>query len=146
MAQRPQLRLSHVTDNYDWGSLGEKAQVVDIGGGNGHVAVALARQFGNLSVVVQDMEKVIERCTVPEDLRGRIRFTVHDFFTSQPVHGADVYFFRLIFHNWSDKYCGMIIQGLIPALKPGARIIIQDMLMPVPGTVPLWREKELRYV
>ncbi|KAI1809228.1 S-adenosyl-L-methionine-dependent methyltransferase [Poronia punctata] len=144
MAQRPQLRLSHLTDTYDWPALGDEAQVVDVGGGNGHVAIALARRFSNLTVTVQDVEGVIERCSVPEDVQGRIHFGVHDFFTPQPLHGADVYFFRLVFHNWSDKYCGKIIRGLIPALKPGARVLIQDMVMPVPGTVPLWREKELR--
>ncbi|KAI1179308.1 S-adenosyl-L-methionine-dependent methyltransferase [Nemania sp. FL0916] len=143
MAQRPPLQLSHITKNYDWASLGE-AQVVDVGGGNGHVAMALAREFAGLSAVVQDMEKVIEKCTTPEDLEGRIKFMTHDFFTSQPVSGADVYFFRLIFHNWSDKYCGKIVRGLVPALKPGARVIIQDMIMPEPGTVALWKEKELR--
>ncbi|KAI1407313.1 S-adenosyl-L-methionine-dependent methyltransferase [Hypoxylon sp. FL1857] len=143
MAQRPQLQLSHVTNNYDWASLGE-AQVVDVGGAHGHVAMALAREFTNLSVVVQDMGKVIQKCTAPEDLQGRIRFMAYDFFTSQPVKGAEVYFFRLIFHNWSDKYCGMIIRGLIPALKPGARVIVQDMVMPEPGTIALWKERELR--
>ncbi|TRX91994.1 hypothetical protein FHL15_007091 [Xylaria flabelliformis] len=143
MAQRPQLQLSHVINNYDWKSLGE-AQVVDVGGAHGHVAIALAREFSNLSLVVQDMEKVIEKCTTPDDLRSRMSFMAHDFFTPEPIRGAEVYFFRLVFHNWSDKYCDMIIRGLVPALKPGARVIIQDMVMPEPGKIALWKEKELR--
>ena len=38
-----------------------------------------------------------------------------------------------------------ILQKLIPALKPGARIVINDSLVPEPGTLPLLAEKEARY-
>ncbi|XXH02516.1 hypothetical protein Hte_008892 [Hypoxylon texense] len=46
-----------------------------------------------------------------------------------PVH-ADVYFFRSIFHNWADKYCIQILQNLVPALKPGARVVIHERILP----------------
>lgn len=52
-----------------------------------------------------------------------------DFFTQQPVT-ADVYYFRSIFHNWADKYCIRILQNLVPALKPGARIVIHERILP----------------
>lgn len=68
----------------------------------------------------------------------------YDFFTEQPVKDADVYFFRWIFHNWSDKYCIKILQGLVPALKKGARIVINDNVLPEPGILPMWREEKLR--
>ncbi|KAH7384627.1 putative Sterigmatocystin 8-O-methyltransferase [Pyrenochaeta sp. MPI-SDFR-AT-0127] len=141
--ERPQFDLSFVIDTYDWESLGQ-AQVVDVGGSQGHVSLALARRFTNLSMVVQDMEKVVENAKVPEDLQERVRFMAHDLFATQPVHGADVYYLRWILHNWSDKYCILILRALVPALQPGTRVIIQETLMPEPGTVALWKEKNLR--
>lgn len=143
---RPEYDPSFIVDHYDWASLGS-AHVVDIGGSQGHIAVKLAQHYGNLTFSVQDMDKVVEGAEdgVPADLRGRIRFMAWDFFATQTVE-ADVYFFRWIFHNWSDKYCIKILRAQIPALRPGAKIVIQDVMMPEPGAIPLWKEKDLRLV
>ncbi|GAP91479.2 putative sterigmatocystin 8-O-methyltransferase [Rosellinia necatrix] len=143
--QRPQFSLSYVTEHYDWKGLG-RAQVVDMGGSQGHVSLALARRFDNLSMVVQNIEGNAGNATAPEELRERVTFMTHDLFAPQPVQGAEVYFSRWILHTWSDKYCILILRALIPALKNGARIIIQDTLMPKPGTMALWKEKNLRFV
>ncbi|KAK6844446.1 hypothetical protein PG995_014556 [Apiospora arundinis] len=140
---RPQFSLSYVTDHYDWASLGQ-AQVVDIGGSQGHVSIALATRFPNLSLVVQDMERVVEHSVAPAQLGGRCRFMAHDLFAPQPIEGADVYFLRWVLHNWSDKYCILIIRALIPALRPGSKVLIQESLMPEPGAIAMWKEKNLR--
>jgi hypothetical protein len=143
--ERPQFSLAYTTDYYDWDSLG-RAQVVDVGGSLGHVSLALARKFGNLSLTVQDMEQMVTNATVPEDVRGRVKFMAHDFFSPQPVKDADVYYLRWVLHNWSDKYCKLILGALVPALKPGAKVIIHESLMPEPGTMAMWKEKNLRYL
>ena len=70
----------------------------------------------------------------------------HDFMTEQPVKGADVYLIRWVLHNWSDKYCLRILRNLIPALKNGARIVIQDNCLPEPNTLSYTEEAKLRYV
>ncbi|GAW26689.1 putative sterigmatocystin 8-O-methyltransferase [Rosellinia necatrix] len=49
----PGFNIAHISSNYDWSSLG-RAQVVDAGGGQGHVATELARQFADLKFVVQE--------------------------------------------------------------------------------------------
>ncbi|ROW16770.1 hypothetical protein VPNG_01622 [Cytospora leucostoma] len=144
-ARSPDLDPVHIINNYDWASLGN-AQVVDVGGAQGHVAMELASRFDNLSFVVQDMDQVIENAEagLPVQLEGRVSFMAHDLFAPQTVQ-ADVFFFRWVFHNWSDEYCIEILRAQIPALKPNARIIIQDGCLPEPGTVALWREKISRY-
>lgn len=80
----------------------------------------------------------------PTDVADRVRYMVHDFFSEQPIRGADVYFFRAIFHNWSDGYTVRILRRLVPALKPGARIIIQEQVISKPEKVPKPREAALR--
>lgn len=108
--------------------------------------VALAKRFPQLRFVVQDLPKTVADgpAHIPPDLAARIRFQAHDFFTEQPVHGADVYFFRWIFHNWSDKYCEKMLKCLIPALKPGARILVNENILPSPGSENPWDEKIIR--
>ncbi|KJZ69765.1 hypothetical protein HIM_10848 [Hirsutella minnesotensis 3608] len=135
---------SYIVEHYDWHSLG-RVQVVDIGGSRGHIAVAIARRFDNVRVLVQDMEHVVAgvESQVPDEVKDRVRFMAHDMFSLQTVE-ADVYFFRWVFHNWSDEYCTRILRAQIPVLKPGVIIIIQESLMPESGKIPIWRERDMR--
>ncbi|KAI2463102.1 S-adenosyl-L-methionine-dependent methyltransferase [Annulohypoxylon bovei var. microspora] len=140
-SRRPQFNLLYITNNYDWKSLGQ-AQVIDIGS-QGQVSMTLAREFSNLELIAQDMGKVVD-AAFPEELRNRVQFITHDLFAQQPYKGADVYSLRWVFHTWSDKYCTQILRALIPALKPGARVIVQETLMPEPGAIATWKEKNMR--
>jgi trans-aconitate methyltransferase len=136
------IPASTAVRDFDWAQIG-KGKVVDIGGGQGSVSVAIARAFPNLSFVVQDFENTVAegRNYVPEELTDRITFMGHDFFEPQPVKDADVYFFRGIFHNWPDKYCIRILQNLIPALRKGSTIVIQDAAAPdMTGMTP-WKAR-----
>lgn len=138
--------LTYVLDHYDWASLGA-ARVVDIGGSEGHVSIALAKRFPNLTMVVQDMHQVVAHAAgnLPAGLHGRVSFMAHDMFQPQTVE-ADVYYMRWILHNWSDKYCKAILEALIPSLKKGSRILVQDFYIPRPGEMALWKEKDARYI
>ena len=137
--------VSHVINSYDWAAIGA-GLVVDIGGGRGHVAVPLAQRYKSLRITIQDMPQVVEGASgeIPEELKPRVGFMPHDFFAEQPVKAA-VYYFRWVFHNWSDKYSIRILRCLIPALEDGARILINDTCLPEPGQMAQWREKALRY-
>ncbi|KAH8751348.1 putative Sterigmatocystin 8-O-methyltransferase [Diaporthe sp. PMI_573] len=142
-SRRPQFDPKYTADYYDWASLGH-AQVVFFGGGNEHIAMVLAKQFRNLSVVIQTLPQVVEKLEIPESLQGGVQSMAHDLFRPQPVKDADVYFLRWCLHNWSDKYCILILEALVPALKKGAKVIIQETIMPEPGTVALWKERNTR--
>ncbi|KJK79860.1 hypothetical protein H634G_04099 [Metarhizium anisopliae BRIP 53293] len=141
MTSKPEFDACYGTDFYDWASLGT-ARVVDVGGGNGHFALTLAKQYPRLDVVVQDMAKVVENAT-SGDLRERVRFMAHNLFDAQTI-AADVFFFRWIFHNWSDRYCIQILRAQLPALKKGARLVVQESFMPASGSVSQWKERDLR--
>jgi hypothetical protein len=68
----------------------------------------------------------------------------HDFFTPQVVKDADVYLYRWIFHNWGDDQSVEILRAAIPALKPGAKVLINDGCLPAPGTGHWHEEKASR--
>lgn len=122
--------------------------LVDVGGSHGFVDVHLAKVYKNIKFVVQDLPSTVESAPKPicadVKIAKRIQFQAHDFFTEQPIHGADVYFFRWIMHNYSTPYAVQILRNLIPALKPGARIIINDHCLREPGTENPWDERLIR--
>lgn len=157
--------ISQTVSGYPWANLG-KATIVDVrieppfslyrvlhlanasqmGGNEGFVSIALAEAFPLLCFVVQDLAgmrtpEVMDH--IPTHLSDRISLTTHDFFQPQP-ETEDVYLFRHIFHAFSDKYAVNILRALIPALRPGARIIVNDIVLPAPGTVSRVEEKSIR--
>lgn len=138
--------ISHLIAGYDWPTLDEAGgTVVDIGGGHGGVSRALAGATNKLRLIVQDLPGTVKEGEnlLPERFKDRITFMAHDFFTEQPVRGADVYFFRFILHNWSDGYCVQILKNLLPAMKDGSRIVIYEFLIPEMANTS-WSQKQGR--
>lgn len=138
--------IGHLINGYDWAAL-DKADgiVVDIGGGHGGVSRALATSTSQLQLVVQDLPGTVKEgeSLLPENLKGRVKFMPHDFFTEQPVKGADVYFFRFILHNWSNSYCTRILRNLLPAMKDGSKVVIYEFLIPEMASTA-WSQKQGR--
>ena len=135
--------VRHVVEGgYPWHEL-EAAGVsliVDVGGGPGHVSMALARRHSNLHFEVQDLPETVEvgARNCPEELKARVAFRSHDFFKRQPVHDlpddqAMVYFARFILHDWSDKYASQILQALAESMRPHDRLILNEVVVPEPG-------------
>ncbi|KAK5991391.1 O-methyltransferase lcsG [Cladobotryum mycophilum] len=111
---------------YDWEAAGD-INVVDLGGSAGHDSFALARKHPNLTITIQDLaevQPVFEKIR-PAEVESQVSFMVHDFFQPQTV-SADVYLIKVILHDWPDKEAIKILRGLVPALRPGARVLFID--------------------
>ncbi|KAM0351778.1 hypothetical protein ACHAPU_002290 [Fusarium lateritium] len=149
VAKSPKSHLKHLISGFDWASLG-RATVVDVGGNVGHSCVELAKAFHGLEFVVEDTPQVVEEGT--EEVRAhntpsvyeRIKFQEHDFFTKQPVQGARVYLLRQILHNWNFEKSVEIMKHTAEAMADDSHILIMDMLLPEPGSVPTVHERVLR--
>ena len=138
--------LKHLVHGYDWAALDfPESTFVDVGGGQGLVARALAEVTKHMRFIVQDLAANVEagQKSLPETLKARISYVEHDFFTQQPVKGAKVYFFRWVMHNWSDKYALRILQNLVPAMRDGSRVVLLEWL-PAEGPEIKWTEKRAR--
>lgn len=135
---------------YDFGEIDARGgTLVDVGGSHGFMCVALAERWKNMKFVVQDLQKTVDSAPKPissdAQVAERITLLPHDFFTEQVTKEADVYFFRWILHNYSTPYALQILRNLVPALKPGARIIINDhCLFEGSGQEDPWDEKVMR--
>ena len=135
----------HILNSYDWASLG-KSTVVDVGGSHGSFSIAIAQKFPLLRFIVQDRPQVVAagQKDLPSDLHGRISFMAHDFYEEQPVNDADVFLLKFILHDWSDKYAARILRALIPALRPGMKVLVLEQILPLPGRVSVYQEKAYR--
>ncbi|KAI1662757.1 S-adenosyl-L-methionine-dependent methyltransferase [Daldinia decipiens] len=97
-ATRMGLHIKELRDCFSWGEL--RGTVVDVGGGSGHISIALARLFPHLKFVVQDgsNDMLAEgRALLTDDVRERITFVQHSFFEPQPLRKNDpaaAYLFR----------------------------------------------------
>lgn len=138
----PGRGTSHTLENYDWDILVGDGVMIDMGGNDGEIAIALLRRHPSLKCIVQDQAHIVAKYQdkIPPDLAGRLTYMEHDFFTPQPV-SCELYYFRWILHDWSDKYAIRILRALIPALVNGAQILINDHIIPDPGTVSFYEYK-----
>lgn len=145
--------LQTVIDIYPWADLGS-ALCVDVGGGNGHVSVALAERFPKLSFVVQDLDVAVSagRESLPASLKDRVQFEAHDMFQSQQEAVAargrdvDVFYLRHILHDWPDDYAVKIIKALVPAMNKDTKVLVSDSVIPPPEHLHGLHERFVRYL
>ena len=107
-------------------------ELVDVGGGNGTLALAIAESNPRLRVTVLDRIDAQPAVGTPFSglvLTGRARFVVGDFFTEIPS-GSDRYLLKSILHNWDDAGCSQILGTCAAAAAPGARLIVIERIRP----------------
>ncbi|KAI0346013.1 S-adenosyl-L-methionine-dependent methyltransferase [Trametopsis cervina] len=123
-------------NGFEWQKLGQGAVVVDVGGGIGSQSLALAKTFKHLNFVLQDRQPVLDSAQkfwaaqMPDAIpSGKVKLIGHSFFDSQPVQNADVFFMRMILHDWSDAYCHKILSQLRATAQPHTRLVVIDNIV-----------------
>lgn len=140
-------------EGLNWESLGHGATVVDVGGGNGHIDVAVAPRLPGIHFIVQDQasnEYGAKQLIADSGVSGQVEFQVHDFFQPQPIlpggRVAKAYMLMRVLQDWSAVDCVRILKPLANSMKKsGARLWILGRILPdEPGTMPVFQEKLLR--
>ncbi len=116
--------------------------LVDIGGNTGYDLAGFhkANPDRRGRLILQDLPvtvaKVDAAAIAPIEPMG------HDFFQPQPVHGARVYYFKAVLHNWDDESCQKILSNVKSAMTPGhSRILANEIV--IPDTVADWPDTSL---
>jgi hypothetical protein len=109
-------------------------------GSRGLAAFELVRNLANLKFIDQDSKNTLVgvNSAIPSDLRGRVTFGGHELFAPQNAK-ACVYIFHMVFRCLGDAFATQASQAQIPALQPGVKILVQDVVMPEPEAIPLWK-------
>jgi hypothetical protein len=124
--------------------------LIDIGGGSGHVALSLAKEFPQMKFVVQDLyETMFSKTsqTADPELLTRVSFAKHDYFTPEPPDSTvSAYLLRSCLHNQGDDNAVKILRGFVPASEsnPHAALLINEIVIQEPGIINLHEERNLR--
>ncbi|KAL1325274.1 hypothetical protein HN51_035357 [Arachis hypogaea] len=102
--------------------------LVDVGGGNGTMAKAIAKSFPNVECIVFDLPHVVAGFQGSSD--KNIKYVGGDMFEAIP--SADSVLLKCILHNWSDEDCVKLLKKCKEAtMKKGkkGKVIIIDMVV-----------------
>ncbi|KAL8936665.1 MAG: hypothetical protein Q9211_004069 [Gyalolechia sp. 1 TL-2023] len=144
------LDFQFILDSKVWTSCSAPA-IVDVGGGCGDISIGLAVHLPSARFIVEDasLEALQQGSTAisATPLSERMTFQYYNFLSMpQPVHEAEIYYFRNIFHNWPDRNCIAILRNQVPALKNGSRLVIDDFTLHEAGTLAPTQELKRRWM
>jgi SAM-dependent methyltransferase len=106
--------------------------LMDVGGGLGELISAILGKYPSMQGIVFDLPHCEEAAAMNLAASGvadRCKFISGSFFESVPA-GADAIIMKYIIHDWNDERCVQILQNCHRSLKPGARLLVVDRIMP----------------
>ena len=113
---------------------------LDIGGGSGCFAIALAQQHPNLHATIMELPAMCEVALDyirDGDVEGRVDTIAVDMFREPWPTGYDAIFFSNVFHDWNFETCAWLARQTYEALPPGGSICLHEMLLDDDGSGPV---------
>ncbi|MDQ2869452.1 MAG: acetylserotonin O-methyltransferase [Acidobacteriota bacterium] len=106
--------------------------ILDVGGGNGSMAIAILEKYREARGIVFDLPYIEGHAK--ERIRdlgveGRCRFEPGDFFERVPK-GADVHLMKFILHDWNDEESLRVLRNSRGAIEGGGRLVLIEMVVP----------------
>ena len=102
-------------------------KIVDVGGGFGHLAMALIEKYPHLRGVVLDVPDLIPIAQQRMTPNPRLEYVAGSMFESVPP--ADVYILKHIIHDWNDEECVRILRNCRRAMEGNGRLICVDAVL-----------------
>jgi hypothetical protein len=116
-----------IVSAYDWGVLGH---VVDVGGGDGTLMIALLNEYATLRGTVVELPEPAEaarKLLAAAGLADRGQVVAGDFFGTLPT-GAEGYLLCSVLHQWSDEEARTILRNCATAAgEDGAVFVIEKL-------------------
>jgi hypothetical protein len=120
---------------YPWGALGH---IVDVGGGNASLLIAILRAHDDLRGTVIDLAGPVARAEKAIDSAGlshRAIAQAGSFFDALPA-GAGGYLLSGVIHNWDDENAGRILQRCADAASPTGKELVIDYISNAQAGIP----------
>jgi hypothetical protein len=122
-------------------------QLLDVGGGDGVNAVAIARAFSHINITVLELPHVVHR--VPKvaakaHVADRVRAIEGDMFQELPV-GYDGMLFAHVLHIWSPEKGTSILRRAHESLADGGKVMIVGSMSDDSGAGPLYTALDSAY-
>lgn len=110
--------------------------VVDVGGGFGHLSVAILQRYPEITAVVLDLPNVVafaedDVAAEAPDIRARLSLVGGDMFAEVPP--GDTYVLRAIIHDWDDASAVQILTNCCARLPEDGRVLCVDNVLPPMG-------------
>jgi hypothetical protein len=107
-------------------------KVVDVGGGFGHLIIALLEKYSGLRGTVLDVPELIpiakKNIQVNDPgISSRLEYIGGDMFKSVPP--ADVYVMKHIIHDWDDGRCIRLLRNCHQSMTGDGRVICVDAVL-----------------
>lgn len=109
------------------------SSLVDVGGGTGSAARAIARAFPHVKCSVLDLPNVINDIQPGDD--GTVKYIAGDMMSSIPP--TDAVLLKNVMHDWNDEDCVKILMQCKKAIRSGkspsgGKVIIIDIVVGSP--------------
>jgi 2,7-dihydroxy-5-methyl-1-naphthoate 7-O-methyltransferase len=118
---------------YPWGALRD---VVDVGGGNGSLLIAILRAYGELRGTVVDLPGPVARAEHAISSAGlghRADAHAGSFFDALPA-GAGGYLLSGVLQDWDDEHAIRILRRCADAAAPAGIVLVVDHVGPAQGS------------
>jgi len=102
------------------------ARIVDVGGSQGVLLSSLLAAAPNARGVLFDLPEVVANAKSDP----RMEIVAGSFFDDPVPAGGDLYLLKQILHDWPDDRCTEILKNIHQAAKPGATLLVVEMLLP----------------
>jgi hypothetical protein len=111
-------------------------KVVDVGGGFGHLVMALLEKWPHLNGVLLDVADLIPvaQKNLPVSAAGiasRLEYVGGDMFDSMPA--GDAYVLKHIIHDWDDEHSHRLLTNCFNSMDGSGRLICVDSVLPPLG-------------
>jgi SAM-dependent methyltransferase len=123
--------------------------VLDVGGGDATMAVALARSHPHLRITVFNLPQPAElaRKNIREaGLEARVQVVEGDFRTDELPEGFDLVMFSRVMADWDEAVCRLLMRKAAQSLRPWGLILIAEPLRDQnPNLALAWEHSYLPY-
>ena len=106
--------------------------IVDVGGATGNMLAHILARYPQPRGILFDRPHVVTEAPAllrAHGVEDRVTIEHGNFFESVPA-GGDAYILSHIIHDWTEEQCLTILGNCRKAMKPGAKLLIVEFVLP----------------